>query len=84
MRRACLPRHPGRRVARYFSTTTIGTAEKDHNRVIERYEETTLARGEVPGSMLIFVVIGGEATEVETASDLHELIHDVIAPATRT
>jgi len=30
-------------------------------------------------SKLTFVIIGGRATEVETASELHELIHDVIA-----
>jgi NADH dehydrogenase FAD-containing subunit len=48
------------------------------------FRRAELKGGEVPRSKLTFVVIGGEATEVETASDLHELIHDVIAPATRT
>src|SRR5215210_136203 len=63
-----------------ISMTGIGTAEKIRNRVIERYEETTLSHGEVPRSKLTFVVIGGGATGVETASELHELIHDVLAP----
>jgi NADH:ubiquinone reductase (H+-translocating) len=63
-----------------ISMKGIGTAEKIRNRVIERYEETTLARGEVPDSKLTFVIIGGGATGVETASELHELIHGVIAP----
>ena len=63
-----------------ISMKGIGTAEKIRNRVIERYEETTLAHGEVPDSKLTFVIIGGGATGVETASELHELIHGVIAP----
>jgi len=63
-----------------ISMTGIGTAEKIRNRVIERYEETTLAQGEVPASKLTFVIIGGGATGVETASELHELVHDVLAP----
>jgi len=58
----------------------IGTAEEIRNRVIERYEETTLARGEVPDSKLTFVIIGGGATGVETASELHQLVHEVLAP----
>ena len=49
-----------------ISMTGIGTAEKIRNRVIERYEETTLARGDVPASKLTFVIIGGGATGVET------------------
>ena len=63
-----------------ISMKGIGTAEAIRNRVIERYEETTLARGEVPDSMLTFVVIGGGATGVEVASELHELVHGVLAP----
>ena len=63
-----------------ISMTGIGTAEKIRNRVIERYEETTLADGDVPDSRLTFVIIGGGATGVETASELHELVHDVLAP----
>ena len=50
-----------------ISMTGIGMAEKIRNRVIERYEETTLARGDVPASKLTFVIIGGGATGVETA-----------------
>jgi NADH dehydrogenase len=50
------------------------------DRVIERYEETTLAHGEVPDSRLTFVVIGGGATGVEVASELHNLVHDLLVP----
>lgn len=68
-------------VQRYaISMTGIGTAERIRNRVIERYEETTLSRGEVPESKLTFVVIGGGATGVETAAELHELVHGVLRP----
>ena len=63
-----------------ISMKGIGTAEKIRDRVIERYEETTLARGDVPDSKLTFVVIGGGATGVETVSELHELVHDVLTP----
>jgi NADH:ubiquinone reductase (H+-translocating) len=63
-----------------ISMTGIRTAEEIRNRVIERYEETTLARGEVPDSKLTFVVIGGGATGVEVASELHELVHEILAP----
>jgi NADH:quinone reductase (non-electrogenic) len=63
-----------------ISMKGIGTAEEIRNRVIERYEETTLARGEVPDSKLTFVVIGGGATGVEVASELHELVHEILAP----
>ena len=63
-----------------ISMKGIGTAEQIRNRVIERYEETTLARGDVPDSKLTFVVIGGGATGVETASELHQLVHAVLAP----
>jgi NADH dehydrogenase len=63
-----------------ISMKGIGTAEAIRNRVIERYEETTLARGEVPDSKLTFVIIGGGATGVEVASELHELVNEVLAP----
>jgi NADH:ubiquinone reductase (H+-translocating) len=63
-----------------ISMTGVGTAEAIRNRVIERYEETTLARGSVPDSKLTFVVIGGGATGVEVASELHELVHGILAP----
>ena len=56
----------------------IGAAEEIRNRVIERYEETTLSRGDVSDSHLSFVVIG--AIGVEVASELHALVHDILAP----
>ena len=63
-----------------ISMKGIGTAEAIRNRVIERYEETTLDRGEVPNAKLTFVVIGGGATGVEVASEMHELVHEILAP----
>lgn len=63
-----------------ISIKGISAAEAIRNRVIERYEETTLARGEVPDSRLTFVVIGGGATGVEVAAELHALVHDILAP----
>ena len=36
--------------------------------------------GDVPQSKLTFVVIGGGATGVETASELHNLVYDVLSP----
>ena len=63
-----------------ISMKSITTAEDIRNRVIERYEEYTIARGDVPDSKLTFVIIGGGATGVETASELHGLIHDALAP----
>ncbi len=63
-----------------ISMTGIHTAEDIRNRVIERYEEVTLNRGDASPSKLTFVVIGGGATGVETASELHNLVHDVLPP----
>ena len=63
-----------------ISMTGIRSAEDIRNRVIERYEEYSLARGDVPQSKLTFVVIGGGATGVETASEIHSLVHDTISP----
>lgn len=63
-----------------ISMKGIQTAERIQSRVIERFEQTTLARGNVPQSKLTFVVIGGGATGVETASELHGLVHNVLAP----
>ncbi len=63
-----------------ISIKGISAAEEIRNRVIERYEETTLALGEVPDSRLTFVVIGGGATGVEVAAELHALVHDILAP----
>jgi NADH dehydrogenase len=63
-----------------ISMTGIGTAEEIRNRVIERYEQTILMRGEAPQSALTFVVIGGGATGTETAAELHSLVHEVLPP----
>jgi NADH dehydrogenase len=63
-----------------ISIRGLGAGEDIVNRVIERYEETTLAHGEVPDSRLTFVVIGGGATGVEVASELHSLVHDLLVP----
>ena len=58
----------------------VADAERIRNRVIERFEEVSLLRGEVPESKLSFVVIGGGATGVETASEIHSLVHESLAP----
>jgi NADH:ubiquinone reductase (H+-translocating) len=58
----------------------IEDAEQIRNRVIERFEEVSLIRGEVPESKLTFVVIGGGATGVETASELYNLVHEALEP----
>jgi NADH dehydrogenase len=63
-----------------FKMRGVYDAEAIRNRVIERFEEATLARGEVPESKLTFVVIGGGATGAETAAELHTLIHEALAP----
>jgi NADH:quinone reductase (non-electrogenic) len=58
----------------------LGDALRIRDRVIERFEEATLARGGVPDSKLTFVVIGGGATGVEVASEIHALVHEALAP----
>jgi NADH:ubiquinone reductase (H+-translocating) len=58
----------------------LGDALRIRDRVIERFEEATLARGWVPDSKLTFVVIGGGATGVEVASEIHALVHEALAP----
>ncbi len=63
-----------------ISIKGIRAAEDIRNRMIERYEETTLNLGDVPDSRLTFVVIGGGATGVEVAAELHGLVHDVLSP----
>lgn len=63
-----------------ISIRGIGAGEDIVDRVIERYEETTLAGGEVPDSKLTFVVIGGGATGVEIASELHNLVRELVVP----
>jgi NADH dehydrogenase len=63
-----------------ISMKNIQTTKRIQSRVIERFEQATLARGDVPQSKLTFVIIGGGATGVETASELHSLVHNVLAP----
>lgn len=58
----------------------IEDAEQVRNRMIERFEEVSLMTGEVPESKLTFVVIGGGATGVETASELYNLVHEALEP----
>ena len=58
----------------------VEDAERIRNRVIERFEEVSMMSGEVPDSKLTFVVIGAGATGVETASEIHTLVHDALAP----
>src|SRR5215210_5626111 len=58
----------------------VEDAERVRNRVIERFEEISLIRGEVPESKLTFVVIGGGATGTEVASEIHNLVHHALAP----
>jgi NADH:ubiquinone reductase (H+-translocating) len=58
----------------------VEDAERVRNRVIERFEEVSLIREEVPDSKLTFVVIGGGATGVEVASEIHSLVHENLAP----
>jgi NADH:ubiquinone reductase (H+-translocating) len=58
----------------------VEDAERIRNRVIERFEEISLIRGEVPESKLTFVVICGGATGVEVASEIHTLVHENLAP----
>ncbi|MDP8971605.1 MAG: NAD(P)/FAD-dependent oxidoreductase [Actinomycetota bacterium] len=58
----------------------IEDAERIRNRVIERFEEVSLIRGEIPESKLTFVVIGGGPTGVETAAELYNLVHEALGP----
>jgi NADH dehydrogenase len=58
----------------------VEDAVRVRNRVIERFEEVSLIRDEVPDSKLTFVVIGGGATGVEVASEIHTLVHEHLAP----
>jgi NADH dehydrogenase len=63
-----------------ISIKGIGAGEEICDRVIERYEETTLAGGDVPDSKLTFVVIGGGSTGVEVAAELHNLLQELLVP----
>ncbi len=58
----------------------VEDAERIRNRIIERFEEVSLIKEEVPESKLTFVVIGAGATGVETASEIHNLVHESLAP----
>ncbi|MEJ7632553.1 MAG: NAD(P)/FAD-dependent oxidoreductase [Rubrobacteraceae bacterium] len=63
-----------------ISMKGITSAVSIRDRVIERFEEATMEGGDVPVSKLTFVVIGAGATGVETAAQLHVLIHEVLGP----
>ncbi len=63
-----------------LTMTGVEDAERIRNRVLERFEEVSLMKDEIPPSKLTFVVIGGGITGVETASELHDLVHHAIAP----
>ena len=68
-----------------ISMKGLADAERIRNRVIERFEEITLARDEESGlsdeelkAKLTFVVIGGGSTGVEIASEIHSLVHKTL------
>ena len=54
----------------------LADALRVRNRVIERFEQATLSPEELPDPRLAFVVIGGGATGVETAAEIHALVHE--------
>ena len=58
----------------------LADALKIRNQIIERFEQATLLPGEVPDPRLTFVVIGGGSTGVETAAEIHALVHEALAP----
>jgi NADH:ubiquinone reductase (H+-translocating) len=58
----------------------LADALRIRNRVIERFEQATLDPGELPDPSLTFVVIGGGATGVETAAEIHALVHEALTP----
>jgi NADH dehydrogenase len=58
----------------------LADALRIRNQIIERFEEVTLEPGELPDPRLTFVVIGGGATGVETAAEIHALVHEALAP----
>jgi NADH dehydrogenase len=58
----------------------LADALKIRNRVIERFEQATLDSGDLPDPRLTFVVIGGGTTGVETAAEIHALVHEALAP----
>jgi NADH:ubiquinone reductase (H+-translocating) len=58
----------------------LADALKIRNQIIERFEQATLLPGEIPDPRLTFVVIGGGSTGVETAAEIHALVHEALAP----
>ena len=58
----------------------LADALRIRNRVIERFEQATLDPVEPPDPRLTFVVIGGGSTGVETAAEIHALVHEALAP----
>src|SRR5215203_1883802 len=58
----------------------LADALRIRNRVIERFEEVTLDFRELPDPRLTFVVIGGGATGVETAAEIHALVNEALTP----
>ena len=58
----------------------LADALRIRNRVIERFEQATLDPGQLPDPRLTFVVIGGGTTGVETAAEIHALVHEALAP----
>src|SRR5215212_9435887 len=70
-----------------ISMRGLRDAERMRNGVIERIEEVTMEGDETesvdyepPRSQLTFVVIGGNATGVEIASEIYSLAHETLAP----
>jgi NADH dehydrogenase len=70
-----------------ISMKGLTDAERIRNRVIERFEEIVLSRDEDTElsdedlrRKLTFVVVGGNATGVEIAAELHSLAHKTLAP----
>src|SRR5215211_9425876 len=66
-----------------ISMRGLADAERIRNRMIERFEEVTLEGDEAdtvdyepPKSKLTFVIVGGNATGVEIASELYTLAHE--------
>jgi NADH:ubiquinone reductase (H+-translocating) len=58
----------------------LGDALRIRNRVIERFEQVTLEPADLTDPRLTFVVIGGGSTGVETAAEIHALVHEALAP----
>lgn len=63
-----------------ISMRGVADAERIRNRMIQRYEEATLDPAGTPDSKLTFVVIGGGATGVGTASKIWSLVHNTLEP----